>query len=161
MLCIRRAEKEEMPEIESVYQCARAFMAANGNPNQWGLTNPSAQVLLSHIDRGELYVLEQAGKIVGAFAFIPGEDPTYGYIEGQWHSDGPYAAIHCVAGNGSTRGIFAALLEYCGKRCRYLRIDTHKDNTVMQHILEKQGFAYCGIIYLANGSPRMAYDRIR
>ena len=29
----------------------------------------------------------------------------------------------------------------------------------MQHILEKQGFVRCGIIYVANGTPRIAYQR--
>ena len=31
----------------------------------------------------------------------------------------------------------------------------------MQHLLEKHGFSYCGIIYLANGDPRLAYQRLQ
>ena len=30
----------------------------------------------------------------------------------------------------------------------------------MQHNLLKHGFSYCGIIYLANGDERLAYQRI-
>ena len=30
----------------------------------------------------------------------------------------------------------------------------------MQHILQKHGFRYCGIIYLLNGDERLAYQKI-
>ena len=33
------------------------------------------------------------------------------------------------------------------------------DNHVMQDLLVKNGFSYCGRILLANGSPRLAYHR--
>jgi len=41
-----------------------------------------------------------------------------------------------------------------------IRIDTHKDNRIMQHNIEKHGFTYCGIIYLANGDERLAYQKL-
>lgn len=157
---IRRAVMDELSEIQAVYEYARNFMAQTGNPNQWGKTNPTEAVVVGHIEKGHLYVMEQDGGIVGVFAFIPGVDPTYGSIEGSWHSDEPYSTIHCVASNGKVKGMFAKVVEYCEKHSRHLRIDTYKDNLIMQRAIEKQGFSYCGIIYLANGSPRMAYDRI-
>ena len=44
-------------------------------------------------------------------------------------------------------------------KCPNLRIDTHQDNKVMQHVVEKHGFTRRGIIYIADGSPRIAYER--
>jgi len=41
----------------------------------------------------------------------------------------------------------------------HLRIDTHRDNKIMQHNLTKHGFSYCGVIYLASGDERLAYQR--
>lgn len=41
-----------------------------------------------------------------------------------------------------------------------IRVDTHKDNLVMQHILEKRGFRRCGIIYVKDGTERIAYQRL-
>ena len=38
--------------------------------------------------------------------------------------------------------------------------DTHRDNTIMQHLITKHGFTYCGIILLANGDERLAYQKI-
>ena len=40
-----------------------------------------------------------------------------------------------------------------------IRIDTHRDNKIMQHNIEKHCFTYCGIIYLANGDERLAYQK--
>ena len=44
-----------------------------------------------------------------------------------------------------------------GKSCRTIRIDTHHDNCIMKHILTKDGFTECGVIYLECGDPRDAY----
>lgn len=159
MYQIRAAQEADISDIMKIYACARAFMAKTGNPNQWGTAHPSRDILLADIYAGNLYAVELENEIHGVFAFIPGEDPTYRYIEdGNWHADMPYAAIHRVASDGSG-GIFASILKFCGSRSKYLRIDTHHDNKVMQHVLEKNGFQRCGIIYLENGDPRIAYDR--
>ena len=39
-----------------------------------------------------------------------------------------------------------------------LRIDTHRDNVIMRHVIDLYGFTYCGIIYLLNGDERLAYQ---
>ena len=50
-----------------------------------------------------------------------------------------------------------ACFAFCAARGLALRIDTHRDNTVMQDLLRKNGFVYCGVIHLAenakNGWP--------
>jgi hypothetical protein len=43
------------------------------------------------------------------------------------------------------------------KSCCTIRIDTHRDNFIMKHILAKYGFTECGVIYLESGDPRDAY----
>lgn len=158
MLQIRKTEMAELDRILQVYAQARRFMRANGNPTQWQGGYPYPEVLREDIEAGQLYAAAEEEEIFGVFAFIPGEDPTYGYIEGAWQDDGPYAAIHRVASNGTRKGILAECVAYCARRCPHLRIDTHKDNHVMQNALKKQGFSYCGIIYLETGSPRLAYE---
>ncbi len=50
-------------------------------------------------------------------------------------------------------------MEYCSKEIKHLRIDTHQDNKIMQHVILKNGFTYCGIIYTGDGSPRLAYEK--
>ena len=104
-------------------------------------------------------MIEENGEIHGAFAFMPGDDPTYGYIEdGHWLNDRPYGAIHHIAGDGQIRGIFTQAFDFCRAQIGELRIDTHRDNKTMQHVVAKHGFRRCGIIYLENGAPRIAYQ---
>lgn len=133
-------------------------MRESGNPNQWGSSNPSEEILLEDIRREQLYVILDQGIIHGAFALVPGEDPTYIKIYGgNWSFHEPYHTVHRLASDGSG-GIFSACLEFCRGRCGYLRIDTHRDNRIMLGLLERAGFRRCGMIYLQDGSERIAYD---
>ncbi len=156
---IRKAEPADLETILSIYAQARKFMAENGNPNQWGKTNPPQSQLTEDIGNGMLYVIESDG-IHGVFFFCVGEDPTYRRIyEGSWMRDTPYGVIHRIAGDGSG-GIVGAAVNFAKQQIQHLRIDTHEDNKVMQHVLEKHGFSRRGIIYIADGSPRIAYEMI-
>lgn len=160
MYQVRNAAAEDLPRILEIYAYARTFMAKTGNPNQWGTTHPPKAQLQEDIRLGQLYVVESEGNIHGVFAYLTGEDPTYGYIEdGSWLSDSPYGTIHRVAADGSG-GVFAAVMTYALSRNPHVRIDTHHDNHVMQHVVTKYGFVRRGIIYLENGDPRIAYEKI-
>ena len=155
---IRKAKQEDLPRLEEIYAYARKFMEETGNPHQWGKTTPQTSQLEEDIAKGDLYVLMQDGIIHGVFYFYIGADPTYGVIEdGQWRSDTPYGTIHRIAGDGSG-GILAATVAFGKTKINHIRIDTHHDNHIMQRAIAKQGFCRSGIIYLENGSPRIAYD---
>ena len=155
---VRKAEQTDLPRILEIYAYARSFMAQTGNPNQWGTTHPPKAQLEHDIRQGDLLVVEDDQGIHGVFFFSLGEDPTYGQIyDGQWHAQRPYGTIHRIASDGSG-GILGTAVAYGKARSDYLRIDTHEDNHVMQHALGKQGFRRCGIIHIADGSPRIAYD---
>lgn len=154
---IRPAMQSDLDEIEKIYAGARRFMAQNGNPTQWANGYPNRELLEDDIRKGNLYAVTRDGEIVGVFLFVIGEDPTYGYIEGgTWRSDTPYGTIHRIASSSS--GIFAVCLEFCRSKCAHIRVDTHADNKPMQHLAEKYGFSRRGIIYVADGTPRIAYD---
>ena len=155
---IRPATQADMAEILEIYANARRFMAENGNPTQWGNHHPAQEVLEEDIVLNRLYVVEEDGRLRGVFMFQVGADPTYTHIEGSWRSSAPYGVIHRIAGIGG--GVFAAVLEYCNSIIGHLRIDTHADNKPMQHVVEKAGFSKRGIIYVDDGTPRIAYDRI-
>ena len=109
---------------------------------------------------------EQAGgcdeRPAGYFAFLPSPEPTYARIDGgTWLDDRlPYHVIHRIASYPEVHGVFDTMLRWAGEREGNLRIDTHRDNRIMQHLLEKHGFRFCGIIYLASGDERLAYQRL-
>ena len=159
MYQVRIAKMEDLPRIEEIYACARAFMAKTGNPTQWGKTEPRVSQLKTDIAEKKLYVIESDG-IHGVFFFTIGVDPTYAVIEdGSWLSDAPYGTIHRIAGDGSG-GIVGTAVAFAKTKIQHLRIDTHRDNKVMQHVVEKQGFSCRGIIHVADGSPRLAYEMV-
>lgn len=156
---VRQAKEQDLARIEEIYAAARAFMAANGNPNQWGTHNPPHAQLVQDIEEGKLYVSTDGETIHGVFFFWIGEDPTYTEINGAWHSDSPYGTIHRIAGDGSG-GILRTAVAFAKRHIDHLRIDTHEDNRVMQRAIQKAGFQRCGIIHIADGSPRIAYDLV-
>lgn len=157
---IRTATEKDLVQLLDIYAYAREFMRQTGNPNQWGNTTPSAELLEEDIKKEQLYVLEDEEGIYGAFAFFTEPDPTYSYIEGSWKNDSAYGTIHRVASSGRRKGILTEIVDNCYNRIPHLRIDTHADNKVMQGAIAKNGFEYCGVIYLANGSPRLAYEKV-
>ena len=158
---IRLAKPGDLPRLLEIYDAGRAFMRATGNMTQWEGGYPDEATLRDDIARGNLYAMEDDGGIYAVFALIGGEDPTYGVIDGAWHSDTPYCTIHRIAGDGSHRGVLAEAVRFAEARYDHLRVDTHADNLPMQRAIAKCGFAYAGVIYLANGDPRRAYDRIQ
>lgn len=156
---VRRARMDELEAIMGIYDDARAFMRAHGNASQWPAGTPSTTQVMVDIAAGDCHALVEDGKLAGVFSFILGEDPTYAVIEsGSWRSDAPYGAIHRVASAGTTHGVAKACFDFCASRIGHLRIDTHEDNLSMQRAIERYGFKRRGIIHIADGSPRIAYD---
>lgn len=156
---IRLARECDLDSILEIYQKARDYMEATGNPSQWGKNHPPRELLEDDIKKEQLYVFTENGITHGVFAFIIGPDPTYSYIEdGEWMNEEEYGTIHRIAGDGAAKGVFGNCLDYCRSRISNLRIDTHQDNHTMQHLIEKNGFKRCGIVYMEDGSPRIAYQ---
>ena len=156
---IRKAGFSDLERILEIYAEARQFMRETGNPNQWGNTNPREETLREDIELGQLYAVERDGSVCGVFAFLLGEDETYKVIyDGEWRSKEPYGTIHRIASSRNAKGVFTEAFEYCRGVIRHLRIDTHHDNKIMQHVVTKHGFERCGIIHLADGAPRIAYE---
>lgn len=158
---IRPATLDDLESILEIYKIARAFMRSNGNMSQWINNYPDKALLTGDISKNQLFVYEEDGTVHGVFAFIVGEDETYKVIEnGKWLSDAPYGTIHRIAGDGKTKGLLQKAVAYCEKTVLHLRIDTHADNKIMQHVVAKNGFTQCGIIHIADGTPRIAYEKI-
>ena len=160
-MLIRNATQADWQDIVSIYSRARQYMRDTGNPNQWKNTSPTDEQLQKDIANGSLYIALEDCTIHGVFAMIPGPDPTYAKIDGCWLNETPYMAIHRVASAGIRKGMLTEFLSFALQHHSNLRIDTHQDNRIMQHLLEKKGFIRCGIIYLANGDPRIAYQYIK
>jgi len=161
MMDIRKALTAEMDELLDLFANARRFMADNGNPDQWWGGYPPREMLEEDIARGQLYVCVENGKLHAAFVLAMGEDPTYAVIEGAWKNDAPYGTLHRIASSGEKRGMADVIVEWAFAKVGNLRADTHEKNMPMQKALERNGFVYCGTIWVEDGTPRMAYQKIK
>jgi hypothetical protein len=158
---IRITNRFNINEILNIYASARQYMEEHGNPNQWIEGYPDKETILVDIEKGQHFICFNGNRILGCFAFIIGDDPTYKEIvKGNWLSDNPYAVIHRIAVLEHSNGIGAICLEWCANRWKNIRIDTHKENIPMQKLLIKSGFKYCGVIYNRWGDERLAFQRV-
>lgn len=156
---ITPANASDINEIMPIYAEAKKFMRSYGNTRQWNSAYPTKELILSDIAAGNFYKMTEGGEIAACFTLIIGEDPTYKIIEGgSWSSEMTYGTIHRLASCGKARGVAAACFDFCRTKIGYLRIDTHEDNLPMQKAILNYGFRQCGIIHIADGSPRLAYD---
>ena len=158
---IREAKQTDIADIMKVMEAAKKIMRSSGNMHQWGEGYPSEAVITSDMEKSGGFVIEDEGRIVGYFAFLPSPEPTYHKIfDGKWLDDElPYHVVHRIASSHHARGTFSTMLSFCLTHSDNIRIDTHRDNVIMRHLLEKHGFKYCGIIYLENGDERLAYQK--
>lgn len=178
---IRKSTSNDIDLILNMYDHSRKVMRADGNMTQW-VGYPTRKDIEEDIERGVSYIMyneqcsmksatQNVGSAlytihsplctpVGTFALVPGEEPTYGYIDhGRWIDEQtPYATLHRLAAMPNTSGIADIAFRYAKEHFAHLRVDTHHDNRPMRHILEKEGFVYCGIIYMPDGAPRDAYE---
>jgi len=160
-MTIRDSRYEDIPRMLELFDAARGIMRSDGNMTQWLPGYPSEDLLRSEIEKGYSHIIEDDGKVVAVFSFIIGRDPTYSWINGAWLDDeAPYGTIHRIASTPDSHGVAKALFDWCGRQIPVLRIDTHKDNRIMQKCILKAGFTYCGIIHIADGSERLAYQRL-
>lgn len=158
---IRRAVFEEMDILMGKYENARRFMEEHGNPDQWGTNYPPRELVGKDVQEGNCYVCEHERNIVGVFYYKEGRDVTYAVIEeGKWVSEEPYGVVHRITSDGTVKGTASFCLDWAFRQCGNLRIDTHRDNVVMQKLLKKNGFSYCGIIHIEDGSERLAYQKV-
>ena len=156
---IRKATAEDIPAAMGLFTAAKGIMRSDGNMTQWEDGYPDEKIVRSDIIRGGAHIVEREGKPVGYFALLPSPEPTYSSIDGKWIDDtSPYFVIHRVASSPQSHGIFKEIIEYALKVSSNLRIDTHRDNRIMRHVIEKAGFTYCGVIRLEDGSERLAFQ---
>ena len=178
MMKIRKAIPQDLDGIMAVIDEARGTIASLGI-NQWQDGYPQREIIEADINNGVSYCIENTdtGEIVSTFAVFSDGEVLYDRIfDGTWRTgDSPsekkddvcYTAIHRVAISVKARGsgLSSAIINFVReiaieKKKASLRIDTHEGNVVMRRMLEKNGFVHCGTIFLEDGDPRVAYEKL-
>jgi len=159
---IRKATPDDIDDIMALMAEGRAKMVAEGNIHQWADGHPARQLVDGDVAAGVSYVVADDGRTVATFALVPGPDPTYACIyDGAWPNEAPYHVIHRVASASGVHGVMRSVLQFAFTQTATIRIDTHADNRTMRRMMQKMGFDYCGVIHLANGDPRLAFQKTK
>lgn len=155
-----------MVHVLRLYDQAINYLKEN-NVDQWQNGYPNRQSLLDDILHEHSYVFLVDNCIVATVAVIFGDEPDYAIIhEGSWLNERPYVTIHRLVvdqnhkGSALAQKMLLMIQDACLKHGIFdIRIDTHQDNHSMRRFLTKNGFEKCGVIYLKNGDPRIAYHK--
>ena len=166
---LRLAEIKNLPQILEIIGHAQQFLAEQ-NIDQWQDGYPPKELIITDIHENESYVVENsANQIIATTVFINRNESNYNDISGNWLTgmEAKYGVVHRLAIHKKFRRLGIAkfvLLEFekelQKQQFSSMRIDTHKDNTGMQRLLKKMGYVYCGVIHLADGNERLAFEKV-
>jgi len=164
----RKAVEADIDNIMNIIRQAQIYFKENGI-DQWQNGYPNYEIIKRDIDNQYGYVLLKDNGIVGTVALIFDGEKSYESIYGgSWmSSEEKYATIHRIAVHPRYKGlglgsvIIKKIEEICfNRRINSIRVDTHEDNISMQRLLYKNGFKFCGTIYLEDGSSRLAFEKL-
>ena len=164
MYLLELAKFGDDAECYAIIQEAKQFQKAQGF-TQWTEDYPNLETIQQDIRTEKGYVITCGGQIAGYMCIDFSGEPAYENIEGKWNTDLPYAVVHRMAfrqnfrNQGLSSIAFSLIEDLCrSKGIRSIHVDTDFPNKRMQHILEKNGFAQCGVIVF-QGSGKLAYDK--
>lgn len=162
---IRRAHIEDIDRILSIVRSAQLSLRELGI-DQWQDGYPSREAIEEDIRASVGYVeCDDCDRVIGYAAIVlTGESAYLQIADSDWHTADRYVVVHrlCVAADMRRCGVAVELMRYAAELARRsgifaFRIDTHEGNIRMRQMMQRLGFAYCGIIYYDSGK-REAYD---
>ena len=158
---IRKTTFDDLETVMKIYADGREIMLEGKNFHQWPEGYPFRDIIEEDIAAGVSYVCVSDGEILAVFHLSTDPEITYEKIDGAWLNDEPYGVIHRIARakTDKAKGSGAFCLSWCFDLVKNIRIDTHADNIPMRKLLEKQGYKYCGTVWIETGDKRMAYQK--
>ena len=163
----RKAVEADANRIIDIIKQAQDYFKEQGI-NQWQNNYPNIETVKNDIKNKNGYVLVNDHIVVGTVAVIFDGEKSYESIyDGNWISNQKYAVFHRIAidTNNKGLGLSSFILKNIEEMClnmgvHSIKVDTHRDNISMQKMLQKNGFHYCGKIYLDDNSERIAFEKI-
>lgn len=155
---------EELNDYMEILNQGRRFQRWQGFV-QWPDGYPDRATVETDLSSGKGYAFRVAGQLAGYLYIGFDGDPAYSQIQGNWHGEGSYAVIHRIAiapdfrGRGLADAVFRLVATFVKQKgVNHLCIDTDAQNFRMRHVLEKNGFSYCGTV-IQGGGERLAFDK--
>ena len=182
LMNFRKSTFNDVDRILEIIEKAKIELKKLGL-DQWQNGYPNREVIENDVKNRISYVLEEISekddksknqsskKIIGTIVLSPKKEAPYFKIEGKWITNDDYIVIHRLAVDSKikNKGIATKILEFSEEECiknkiLSIKTDTHENNEPMKKFLGKNGFSYCGVIYLDRepdiGEKRIAYEKV-
>lgn len=163
MIEMRLAKEEDVQFAADCFDCAREYQKEQGFL-QWTDEYPNITTAIEDVKSKKGFIYYEKSALIGYVCIDFDGELTYNEIQGEWKTNQKYAVVHRLAlsksarGKGFSKEIFRLIKEFCIENNVFsIRVDTDKNNEIMQNILRKESFEYCGVIYF-QGGPKLAYE---
>ena len=163
-MIFRKATTEDIDVIAGFIDAASKRLCAAGI-DQWQRGYPNRQSIERDIEAGVGMLLCEGATLLMYGAVIFTGEPAYNDLTGgEWLTQDDYAVVHRLCANeifvgmGFAKSFMFAAEAMASERVKSMRIDTHPDNKIMQNLVERMGFTYCGDVVIE--SRRLAYEKI-
>ena len=163
-MIFRKATEQDIPAIEQIIRAASTRLGAAGI-DQWQRGYPNRSSIEKDVTEGVGMVLCEGDTILVYGAVIFTGEPAYNDLTGgEWLTQGEYACVHRLCTNeifvgmGFSKHFMLAAEAMASERVKSIRIDTHPDNKIMQGLICRLGYSYCGDVVIE--SRRLAYEKL-
>lgn len=164
---IRQATMNDYDQIMTILKDGANQLAERG-VDQWQGDYPSPDQIKEDIEKGFAYLaVSDDGETVGAISIVEAPDHSYDDLKGEWLLDtDKYVVIHRVAihskhaGHGYATKLLTEVIDYIRdhrKDIDSIRIDTHENNSAMQHLIDKMNFTKVGELHGVYRTDEISY----
>ncbi|HSV68433.1 MAG TPA: GNAT family N-acetyltransferase [Mycobacteriales bacterium] len=160
-LTIRPARAGEAHEVVRLWNAAAAWLASRGI-DQWQYP-PRLDRIAGSIERGECYLAEQDGRIIGTVTVDSYADPDF------WQpNDEPENALYvhrmAITRDAAGQEVGTALLDWAADLAakagkKWLRLDAWRTNTGLHRYYAERGFRSVRVVNRANRRSGALYQR--
>ncbi len=160
-----KAQTKDIDLIMTFINDGKELLKSKG-VDQWQGEYPNRQSIVNDIEKEIGYLICDSETVVGYCCVDFGGESAYDDLIGEWLSYGEYSVLHRLAISGEYRSkgyadsAFSMAEKLTKEKGVYsIKIDTHEDNKTMRHLLEKNGYRYCGKVSYPQGD-RIAFEKL-
>jgi len=154
-MIIRKAEKADVSAVSAIYDAIHTAEEAGQTTVGWVRgVYPTQATASAALERGDLFVLEDAERVLGTA--IINQNQCDGYETAKWQypaKDSDVMVLHTLvidpacAGRGYGRAFVGFYEDFARENgCKYLRMDTNERNARARAMYKKLGYREIGVI---------------
>ncbi|WML37479.1 GNAT family N-acetyltransferase [Clostridium sp. OS1-26] len=162
---MRKAVIADIKNVMEIIKETIVEMHSYGN-YQWDENYPQEKDFLNDIQKGDLFVTEREGELVGFVCINKVEPVEYNGLN--WSLNDDAMVVHRMAVNPAYRknGVGTELMKFADElalknNIKYLKTDTYSLNSKMNRLFQKCGYKLVGeMSFLGKEKPFYCYEKV-